>query len=363
MTNSSPNTRADGSSTPTSRAIDYPFTPQQRHVQEQVRAFAQEKLAPIADEVDVSDEHSDQLVELMHESGLFAHFVPEELGGAGLSVTNICIVREELARTCIHADEWYAAQGLAVQSFAKWGDDEMKRTYLTSLLDGTRRFTFCLTEPGAGSDVGGIESTATPDGDHFLINGTKRFIYSPDACTTLLVFAKTDPELGRRGISAFVLDRPDEGIEITPYHLLSPSPHTEITFHNVPVPAANIVGPRGGGVRVALSNLDRLRPSVGAAAIGMAERHSPRRSPAHAEPQGIRRADLGLPERPLPGRGRGGTGRGADARLRGGGQRRRRGCQRRRRLAKAKLFATETAQEVIDLAVQLHGEGSDCAAA
>src|SRR5690606_17829463 len=111
---------------------------------------------------------------------------------------------------------------------------------------------------------------AVQDGDSYVINGVKRFIFAPEAATTLLVFAKTDPEQGKRGITAFAVDQPADGIRTEDFPLLKPAPHSQVHLEDLRVPADSIVGERGGGIRVALSNLDRLRPSVGAAAVGMA---------------------------------------------------------------------------------------------
>ncbi|HVW46647.1 MAG TPA: acyl-CoA dehydrogenase family protein [Solirubrobacterales bacterium] len=253
------------------RAIDYPLTDEQRAVRAHAREFAETELAPRAEEFDAADEFQPELHRLLVGSGLLAHFVPEEFGGNGLSVTNVCTIREQLSRVCPTADEYFASQGLGVQALVMWCSEEQKRSFLGGLMDGSQVFAFCLSEPGAGSDVGGIETVATAAGDDYVINGKKRFIFAPEAATTLVVFAKTDPELGKRGISAFAVDQPAEGIRCEPFHLLKPAPHAEVYFEDCRVPASAMVGERGAGIRVALSNLDRLRPSVGAAAVGMAE--------------------------------------------------------------------------------------------
>ena len=255
-----------------SPGLDYPLSEEHQAVRLHARTFAEEKLSPIAEELDTSDEFSPELHRLLTESGLLSHFVPVEYGGQGLSVTSISLVREQLSRVCPAADELYASQGLAVNALVLWGTDQQLEHYLAGLLDGSRIFAFCLTEPAAGSDVGGIKSTAVRDGDDYLINGTKRFIFAPEAATNLIVFAKTDPTQGKRGVTAFVVDHPAEGITCADFHLLKPAPHSEVTFEEVRVPASSVIGSIGGGVRVALGNLDRLRTSVGAAAVGMASR-------------------------------------------------------------------------------------------
>jgi acyl-CoA dehydrogenase len=255
-----------------SPGLDYPLSEEHQAIRLHARTFAEQQVGPMAEELDTSDDFSPELHRMLTGSGLLSHFVPVEYGGQGLSVTSISLVREQLSRVCPAADELYSSQGLAVNALVLWGTDEQRERYLGGILDGSRILAFCLTEPSAGSDVGGICSTATEDGDVFVINGTKRFIFAPEAATSLIVFAKTDPELGKRGVSAFLVEQPLEGISYSDYPLLKPAPHSEVTFDDVRVPAASMIGPRGGGVRVALGNLDRLRTSVGAAAVGMASR-------------------------------------------------------------------------------------------
>jgi alkylation response protein AidB-like acyl-CoA dehydrogenase len=255
-----------------SPSLDYPLSDHHLAVRRHAREFAEEKVAPIAEAVDTSDEYSFELHRLLVESGLLTHFVPVEHGGSGLSVTSVSLVREQLSRVCPSADELFSSQGLAVNALVLWGSDAQLEHYLGGLVDGSRIFAFCLSEPGAGSDVAGIEATAVREGDDYVINGTKRFIFAPEAATNLIVFAKTDPALGKRGVSAFIVEQPTEGITCSEFHLLKPAPHSEVTFKDVRVPAANMIGEEGRGLRVALGNLDRLRTSVGAAAVGMASR-------------------------------------------------------------------------------------------
>ena len=253
------------------RALDYPFTPEQLAVREHVRAFAAERLAPIAEEMDQSEEYPTELARIMGESGLWSYFFPEEYGGAGHSSTTLCLIRHELARVCPTADELFAAQGLPINALVLHGSDALRARYAPHIIDGTKTFSICLTEPAAGSDVGGIQTVAEQEGDTFYLTGHKRFVFGPAAATTFLVFAKTDPELGKRGISAFIVDLPAEGVSWTDYKLFKAGPETEVTFDRTPVPAENMVGRRGAGIAVALGDLAHMRPTVGAAAVGMAE--------------------------------------------------------------------------------------------
>lgn len=336
--------------------IEFPIGDSERALRDDARRFAESQLGPIADRVDVSDEVDEGLVSMLVESGLFEYFVPVEMGGHGLSVTAICLIREQLARVSAHADEHFASQGIAVQPIAMWGTEEQKAKYLPGLLDGSRRFAFCLTEPAAGSDVGGIEGTAVLDGDFYVINASKRFIYQPHTCNTFLVFAKTDPAAGARGISAFLFDKPDHGITCRPYPLLYESPEYEVDFTDCRVPASSLLGPAGQGIKVALSNLDRLRPSVGATAVGMASRalEAAIDYAQHRRAFGGHLADLQALRFKMASAATEvdaarllvyAAARNADE----GGD------DIQASAAKAKLFATEMATRVIDLAVQLHG--------
>ncbi len=264
-------TSTTGTTSAPARGIDFPFTDEQRALRERVRAFAAEKLAPEAERLDTEEHFSHEMHRDLVESGLFGYFVPRELGGEGLSVTSICIIREELARVVPAADELFTSQGIAVQAIALWGSPEQQRDSLAGLMDGSRIFAFGLTEPAAGSDVGGIQSVAVEDGDQFRITGQKRFIYAPDQATHLMVFAKTDPEKGKHGITAFLVEQPESGVRYEDYKLFKPGPETQIHFEDCAVPASSMLGRRGEGIKVALSNLDRLRPSVGAASVGVAE--------------------------------------------------------------------------------------------
>lgn len=338
------------------RALEYPLTAEQRAVRDHVRAFAAERLAPIAEEMDQSEDYPVELARIMGESGLWSYFFPEEYGGAGHSSTNLCLIRHELARICPTADELFAAQGLPINALVLHGSDELRQRYAPGIIDGTNTFSICLTEPAAGSDVGGIQTIAEDHGDHFLLTGTKRFVFGPAVATHFLVFAKTDPELGKRGISAFIVDMPAEGVAWRDYKLFKAGPETEVTFDRTPVPAGNMVGRRGAGIRVALGDLAHMRPTVGAAAVGMAEaalaaaiEHVKTRQAfgGHlADLETVRfkvasaAAELDAARLLVYAAAANADGDALDVGM---------------TAAKAKWFATETAFRVIDTAVQLHG--------
>lgn len=323
-----------------------------------VEDFAARELAPMAARCDESDELDPALMAAIRASGLFRHFVPVELGGHGLSVTRLALIRERFAYHSVAADEFYVSQGIPIQPIVLFGTPEQQRTHLPGLLEGTRLYAFCLTEPAAGSDVLGLRSTAIETDDGYVLNGEKRYVFGGDRADVLLVFAKTGDPAERGNISAFLFERPDTGITATPFPLLAAGPEWELRFEDCVVPSSALLGRPGKGSQIALANLDRLRPSVGAAAVGMAQRaldeaaryvaQRPAFGSTLAELQGIRFlladaaakveaarslvygaarfADSGAPSREV-----------------------------RVASAKAKLFATETAQQAIDAALQVHG--------
>ncbi len=320
--------------------------------------FARAELAPLAARADDRDDLDLQLLATIRSSGLFRHFVPESHGGLGLSVTRLALIRERFAYHSVAADELFVSQGIPVQPIVLFGSPEQQATYLPGLLDGTRLFSFCLTEPDAGSDVLALRTTARREGDGYVLDGTKRYAFAGDQADVLLVFAKTGDPDTRGDISAFLFDRPPTGIAATPFPLLAPGPEWELRFDRCVIPAHSVLGELGQGTRIALGNLDRLRPSVGAAAIGMAQRAldeaaahvkaRPAFGATLADLQGVR---FTLAEAATEVEAARSLVYGA-ARFADSGAP---SHQVRVASAKAKLFATETAQRAIDTALQVHG--------
>jgi len=162
-------------------------------------------------------------------------------------------------------------QGLGSYPITLFGTEEQKRKFLPPLVKGQKFISFCLTEPGAGSDVAAIETTARLEGDTYVLNGTKIYVAHPQYSEFFTVFAKTAPELKGRGISAFIVEKGFPGIRFERMHMVPAHPEGRMTLDNCRVPKANLLGPLNRGMRVALSNLDVFRTTVGAAAIGMAQ--------------------------------------------------------------------------------------------
>ncbi len=339
-------------------ALGFSLSDAERELAASVEAIAEDKIGPIAERVDGSDELDLGLVDLIRRSGLFRHFVPEEHGGAGLSVTALALIRERLAYHSVAADEFFVSQGIPVQPIALFGSDQQKSEHLGALLDGRRLFSFCLTEPTAGSDVLGIRTTASAVGDGYVLNGVKRYAFAGNVADTLLVFAKTGEPDERGNITAFLMDKPERGVTATFFPLMAPGPEWELRFDDCVIPSHSVLGEVGKGAQIALGNLDRLRPSVGSAAIGMAQRaldevvaYVQQRQAfgqALSTNQGLRFdiadrvAEIEAARSLVYGAARFADTT-EDTRL------------VRTSSAKAKLFATEAAQRAIDTSLQFHG--------
>jgi len=252
--------------------MDFRFTEGEEMLRSTVRKFAEKKLEPIAPEVDEMDDVSWEVAELLKEQDLFALLVPEEYGGIGLKAVSICIVREELSRVCIHADLLFAETCLCSFPISTFGSETLKQKYLPPFAKGEKVGCYALTEPDAGSDVANMQTKADLDGDFYVLNGNKCFASVGPFAQTYVTFAKTDPAKKSKGISAFVVDKDTPGFEGKQMFLLGPHPIAELTFTDCRIPKENLLGEQDKGMRVALGTLDFMRKSVGAAAVGVAQR-------------------------------------------------------------------------------------------
>jgi len=252
--------------------MDFRFTKEQEMLQKEIRNFAEAKLEPIAAEVDELDEVSWEVVRLLAEQEIFCLLTPKEYGGVGPTATSICIAREELSRVSGHADLLFAESGLCAFPIRTFGSEEQKLKYLNGLAKGELIGSYALTEPDAGSDVGNMQSTATPDGDDYVLNGTKCFASVGPFAQTYVTYAKTDPDKGTKGISAFILDKGTPGFDGKPMYLMGPHPIGELTFNDCRIPKSQMIGEPGQGMRIAMTTLDFMRTSVGAHALGVAQR-------------------------------------------------------------------------------------------
>lgn len=252
--------------------MDFRFTKEQEMLQKEIRKFAEEKLEPIAAEVDELDEVSWEVARLLADQELFCLLTPKEYGGVGPTATAICIAREELSRVSTHADLLFAETGLCAFPIRVFGSEEQKKKYLTAFSNGEAIGCYALTEPDAGSDVSGMLTTAIRDGDDYVLNGTKCFASVGPFAQTYVTYAKTDPDQGAKGISAFIVEKETPGFHGRQMKLMGPHPIGELTFTDCRIPKKNLLGEPGKGMRVAMTTLDFMRTSVGAHALGVAQR-------------------------------------------------------------------------------------------
>ena len=252
--------------------MDFAFTPKQTELQQWVRQIAEEKIAPIAEEADESPTVHAGLMAILANEGLLRYCVPEEYGGAGVRVMDLCIIREELARVSCQADTNFIMQGLGSYPITLGGTHEQKAKYLPAIARGESIAAFALTEPHAGSDVISMKTEAKLDGDDWILNGSKKFISQAGDASTYTVFAQTEPGQGSRGISVFVVEAGTPGFDDSKrMDLMAAHPIGEPGWDDCHVPQGNLLGERGRGLRLAMGTLDTFRTTVAAAAIGMAQ--------------------------------------------------------------------------------------------
>jgi butyryl-CoA dehydrogenase len=256
--------------------MDYGFTEEQLAIQSLTRAIAEREVRPVAAEYDRSGEFPWPVVRTLAQADLFRTFIPEEYGGiaGGTPVTNLVLVTEELSKACGGIALALAGTALGAMPILLSGSDEMKRRLLPDIAAGTRLAAFALTEPDAGSDAGGIRTTAIKDGDSYVLNGTKQWITNGGEAEVYTVIALTNPSKGPRGASAIVVEKGTPGFSFGKKEDkmgIRASATRELIFQDCRVPAANLIGREGTGFITAMRTFDASRPGVGAQALGIAQ--------------------------------------------------------------------------------------------
>jgi alkylation response protein AidB-like acyl-CoA dehydrogenase len=250
------------------------LTDEQRELRDLVRTIARERIAPRAAEIDESHEFPWDVVELYRENDIFGLFFDESVGGLGTGTLLALIAIEEVSKVCATSGLILAVQELGSLGLKLAGNQEQKERYLGRLASGEWLCAYALTEAGSGSDSAAMRTTARRDGDEYVLNGSKRFITNASVASLYTVFAKTDPELGHDGISAFVVEAAAPGFSVTrlePKMGISGSTTGELAFEDCRIPATNLLGSEGEGFRIAMRILDRSRPGVAAQALGIAQ--------------------------------------------------------------------------------------------
>ncbi|ORE86652.1 isovaleryl-CoA dehydrogenase [Aurantimonas sp. 22II-16-19i] len=242
-------------------------------LREMVHRFAQERIAPRAGEIDATNEFPNELWREMGEIGLLGVTVEEEFGGSGLGYVAHCVAVEEISRASASVGLSYGAHSnLCVNQIRRNGTDAQKRTYLPKLISGEHVGSLAMSESGAGSDVVSMKLRAEPKNDRFVLNGTKMWITNGPDADTLVVYAKTDPQAGPRGITAFLIEKGIAGFS-TAQKLdklgMRGSNTCELVFEDCEVPYENVLGEVGGGVKVLMSGLDYERVVLAAGPVGI----------------------------------------------------------------------------------------------
>ena len=251
-----------------------PLTEEQREIRDLVRQLARERIAPRAAEIDESHEFPWDIVELYRENDLFGLFYEEQYGGLGTGALLALVAIEEVSKVCATSGLILAVQELGSLGLKLAGNDEQKQRYLPRLASGEWLCAYALTESGSGSDSAAMLSTARREGDGYVLNGSKRFITNAGVAHLYTVFAKTDPEQGHAGISAFVVEADTPGFEVArvePKMGIKGSTTGELVFEEARVPAENLLGEEGEGFKIAMRILDRSRPGIAAQGLGLAQ--------------------------------------------------------------------------------------------
>jgi butyryl-CoA dehydrogenase len=253
--------------------VEYFFTDTQKEIRDLARRFAQEKMKPVRAELDKTGEFPYELLKGMGELGLMGVYFPEEYGGLGGGIMEMCIVVEELCRVDGAAGLCYAACGLGAFPILVGGTVEQKKKYLPRLAAGELA-AFAITEASAGSDSSNVKTRARRDGDSYVLNGTKQFITNGSVAKIYSVITSTNPTRGARGLSAFIIEDGTPGFtygKVEDKMGIRCSKTAELVFQDCRVPAANLIGGKEGyGFIHTMKTFDRTRPGVGAQALGIA---------------------------------------------------------------------------------------------
>lgn len=250
------------------------FDPAHNALADEVEQFAMREIEPhSAEQANYLPQALDFLKRIA-AAGLVRYVVPAAYGGVHphLDIRSLCLVRQILSRHSALADTMFAMQGLGSCPISIAGNDEQKQRFLPGVARGESVAAFALTEPEAGSDAAGLQTTARREGNEYRLDGHKRFISNAGIAGFYVVFAKTDPAQGRKGISAIIVEKGRAGLATRSQEVMAPHPIGELEFSNCRVPVANLLGSEGEGYSILLRTLESFRTTVGAAALGMGER-------------------------------------------------------------------------------------------
>jgi alkylation response protein AidB-like acyl-CoA dehydrogenase len=252
------------------------YAPSEEHelLRRGVRDLADAKIAPAAADVDAGSRFPQEALDALTGAGLQAAHIPESYGGEGADALATVIIIEEVARACASSSLIPAVNKLGTVPLLVSGSEDLKRRYLPPVARGEAMFSYALSEAGAGSDAAGMKTRAVRDGGHWVLNGTKMWITNAGVSRYYTVMAVTDPSLGARGISAFVVEKTDQGVSFgAPERKLGikGSPTRAVIFEDARIPADRMIGAEGTGFKTALATLDHTRVTIAAQALGIAQ--------------------------------------------------------------------------------------------
>jgi len=255
--------------------MNFELESNQKLIKDMVHEFAVNELEEKAVEIDKSREFPWDSIKKMSELGILGMIVPEKYGGGGMDFVSLAIAIEEISKTCASTGVIVAVNNtLTAYPILQFGNEEQKKKYLPILSKGEKIGAFALTEPNAGSDPASMETKAKLDGDHYIINGSKRFITNGQEAGIFIVFAKTDPDKGHKGISAFIVEKEFPGFSVGEHEDLlglRATGNCEVMFDDCNVPKENLLGEQGQGFKIALHTIDTSRIDIGAQAVGIAQ--------------------------------------------------------------------------------------------
>jgi butyryl-CoA dehydrogenase len=254
--------------------MEYFFNEKEKQLWQKAHDIAENMVCPIRDELDEKAEFPLGLIKEMGNQGMFKIFIPEEYGGTGVKIMDMCIAVEEISRICAGIATAYSVGALGSGPIVYYASDEQKKKYLPKIATGEQLCAFALTEAQAGSDAANIQTTAHKNGDYYILNGVKQFISNASVSDVYTVLASTDKTRGARGISAFIVENNFPGISFgKEEHKLGirASVTSELVFEDCRVPKENLMAKEGFGFIYTMRNFDRARPGVGAIALGIAQ--------------------------------------------------------------------------------------------
>ncbi|KAL9989523.1 hypothetical protein ACROYT_G004084 [Oculina patagonica] len=256
--------------------LSFEFSEELQQLQEMARRFSREEILPVAAHHDQTGEYPWEIIKKAHALGLVNGHIPEEFGGPGLGVLDGCVITEELAYGCTGIQVAIEGNSLAEMPVILAGNKEQKKKYLGRMVEEPLMAAYCVTEPGAGSDVAGIKTKAVKKGDEYVINGQKMWITNGGVANWYFVLARTDPDApAGKGFTGFIVDRNSPGVTVgrKEWNMGQRASDTRgITFEDVVVPKENVLGSEGIGFKIAMGAFDKTRPPVASGAVGLAQR-------------------------------------------------------------------------------------------